>query len=161
MGSRPARAPAGQLIMTVEGFNLPGASCAPAGDEQHQNIHVGVQRKQEVVEQLPGDAASAKWQFEVTTKVNDDGDTDFGGPYVHGRRGERFVYLSWGNGEGDDFTMFRRAKLVFADCDPKVMRAALKSGALTVRVDMSDAKGNPRCARVRPPDATWSASTNP
>ena len=45
----------------------------------------------------------------------DEGAIDFGGPFVHGRKGERFLYLSWGAVD-PDFEMFRRAKLVFADC---------------------------------------------
>ena len=70
-------------------------------------MHVGVQRKQEVVEQVAGDAPSATWTFDVATKVGPDGAIDFAGPFVHGKRGERFLYLSWGDGSGDAFTMFR------------------------------------------------------
>jgi hypothetical protein len=44
---------------------------------------------------------------------------DFRGPYVQGRRGERFFYLTWGElPPGGSFAMFRRAKLYFADLDP-------------------------------------------
>jgi hypothetical protein len=61
--------------------------------------------------------------------------------------------------DGNEFRMFRRAKLHFADVAPDVLGASLRSGALHCRVVMTDACGNPRCARVRPPDAVWTSAT--
>jgi hypothetical protein len=146
-----------ELLVTIEGYDMPGRSCAPAdAPRYYDNIHVGVQRGREPFELVPGDAPGATWTFPVKTKIVDDGAVDFGGPFVHGRRGERFLYLTWGAID-PDFQMFRRAKLVFADCPADVMQAALETGVLVCRVRMTDAKGNPRCARVRPPDAVWAA----
>lgn len=72
-----------------------------------------------------------------------DGD-DFRGPAVHGRKGDRFVYLTWGTCTDGTFTMFRRAKLMLAD---------LPRGAenVMVEVHLTDDAGLPRCARLRPP----------
>ena len=130
------------MLLRIEGHDLPGRSC---GD--HDDVHVGVQRKQEVVEQVPADAASATWTIEVTTKVGPDGERDFGGPYVHGKRGERFVYLSWGEGRDEAFAMFRRAKVMLAD--------APVGDEVVARIGLTDSCGLPLCARVRPPAITW------
>ena len=130
------------MHVRIEGFEMPG------GD-----VHVGVQRGKEVVDLFRGDAPSAEWSFDVTVKPFDGG-LDFGGPYVHGKRGDRFLYLSWGVLEAGTFRMFRRAKLLFADAPADV----LAGGAVTCRVRMTDSCGNPRCARVKPPDAIWSSS---
>jgi hypothetical protein len=157
VGSPRSSATAASLVVTVEGFEMPGRSCAPVdADERYENVHVGVQRRNEVVDLIPGDAQNARWRFEVTVRALDDGTTDFAGPFVHGRRGDRFLYLSWG-AVGTEFRMFRRAKLHFADCDTNVLAAALRVGEITCRVRMSDPCGAPRCGRVRPPDAEWSA----
>jgi hypothetical protein len=143
------------LTVVIEGFEMPGLSCAPVGaGEQYGNVHVGVQRLREVVDLHPGDAATAGWSFEVVAKRLAD-DIDFGGPFVHGRRGDRFLYLSWGVVDAGGFRMFRRAKLHFADAGPDVVASAVEMGTLRCRVRMSDRCGNPRCARVRPPDAVW------
>ena len=121
------------MEVVIEGVNLPGRSCGAA--EGYDNVHVGVQRGKEVVELHSGDAASARWGFELVDRDLPDGTVDFGGPFVQGRRGDRFVYLSWGTVDGDGgFTMFRRAKLMLAAVD-----------------------GTPRCAAVRPPGIDWSA----
>jgi hypothetical protein len=143
------------LTVVIEGVEMPGRTCGPPGGPcSYVNIHVGVQRKQEVVDLVPGDADSATWTLDVTAKEIDDG-LDYTGPFVHGRRGDRFVYLSWGVVDDDGFHMFRRAKLRFADVAPEVLWAAVRSGTLRWRMGMTDEKGNPRCARVE--DATLTA----
>ena len=84
------------------------------------------------------------------------GETDLRGPAVQGKRGERFVYLTWGHVDPlGHFEMFRRAKLMFGDVPPDVLRDGLDTG-LRATVDLTDDKGGPRCARVRPPAITWS-----
>lgn len=137
---------------------MPGRRCAPAdAPRSYDNVHVGVQRNGEVVDLVPGDADGAVWSLPVTVKDHDQG-ADFGGPFVHGRRGDRFLYLSWGEVDGDRFTMFRRAKLHLADAPAEAIAAATQTGVLRCRVGMTDGWGNPRCARVRPPDAVWSGA---
>ena len=58
---------------------------------------------------------------------------------------------------GPVFTMFRRAKLMLGAIDPDVVGAAARSGDLLARVRLTDPKGGPLCARVRPPYVEWSA----
>jgi hypothetical protein len=41
--------------------------------------------------------------------------------------------------------------------DPDVVGAAARSGRLLARVRLTDPKGGPLCARVRPPYVEWSA----
>ena len=148
------------LTLIIEGVDLPGRSCAPPGAaEGYGNVHVGVQRGGEVVDLFPGDSDAARWSVPVTVKALEEG-PDFGGPFVHGRRGDRFLYLSWGVVDGDEFRMFRRAKLHLADAGPEVLAAAVAGGTLRCRVQMTDASGNPRCARVRPPEAMWSGASS-
>lgn len=149
------------MRIRIEGTDLPGTTCSPpdAGTAPYQNIHVGVQRRGRPGELLhlhPGDAASAHWDLECTATPTPGG-IDVTGPYVQGRPGERFVYLSWGTVDDDGgFTMFRRAKLMLAAVDPGVLEQAAHRGRLTARVRLTDALGHPICARVRPPYIEWS-----
>ncbi|WP_405936645.1 DUF5990 family protein [Streptomyces sp. NBC_00726] len=153
------------LLLRIEGSRLPGRSCpAGPGFPGYENIHVGVQRKDrpgEILGPTPGDAPGAHWPLECTAAEDADG-IAVRGPYVQNRLGGRFVYLSWGTVDaGGLFTMFRRAKLMFADVDPAVLAAAVRSGCLTARLPLSDAEARPLCARVRPPVVEWSASGRP
>jgi hypothetical protein len=140
----------------IEGSDLPGRRGGGESDALRAgNVHVGVQRKAEVVDRVPADAASATWTFEVASREV-DGLLDVGGPWVHGRPGARFLYLSWGAVSDDTFAMFRRAKLMFGDVPTAVLRHAHEGGGVLVgRLGLTDGCGGPRCARVRPPDITW------
>jgi Family of unknown function (DUF5990) len=142
----------------IVGTELPGRDCG-AGDDfpGYSNIHVGVQRKNsrdELLDLHRGDAPSATWTLDCSV----DG-TDVRGPHIQGRPGERFIYLSWGS-VGDDgrFTMFRRAKLMLDDVPADVLAAAAASGTLVGTLGLTNAKGHPLCARVKPPQIHWSAS---
>ena len=136
--------------MRIEGRDL------PAADELRlRNVHVGVQRKAEVIDRVPVSAPSATWELDVAVREI-DGLLDVGGPFVHGRPGARFLYLSWGNVDGTTFQMFRRAKLMFGDIPTGVLRAAFEQGGTLVgELGLTDEYGDPRCARVRPPDIVW------
>lgn len=144
------------MRIRIEGSDLPGRRGGAQGDALRLgDVQVGVQRKTEVVERVPADADGAVWSFDVTSREV-DGLLDVGGPWVHGRPGARFLYLSWGAVTGGEFAMFRRAKLMFGDIPDGVLRAAHDGeGTLVGRLGLTDAAGEPVCARIRPPAITW------
>jgi hypothetical protein len=128
----------------IEAHTFPGLDCGPSPDKPngYHNIHVGVQHKRRRDEWLGltrGDAHAATWTVEHP------------GPYISGRPNERFVYLSWVARDDDraQFEMFRRAKLML-DAAPDAER-------VVARISMTDAKGHPTCAALRPPLVEWSA----
>jgi Family of unknown function (DUF5990) len=84
---------------------------------------------------------------------------DLNGPYIQGRPGERFIYLSWVTmDDTGTLTLFRRAKLMFDAIEADVIGAAVRSGQLLARLRLTDAKKHPLCAAVRPPLIEWSAA---
>ncbi|MEV4122003.1 DUF5990 family protein [Micromonospora sp. NPDC049645] len=144
------------MRIRIDGDDLPGRRAGAEADALRLgNVHVGVQRRAEVVDRVPADADRVTWSFEVSSREV-DGMLDVGGPWVHGRPGARFLYLSWGAVSEDGFAMFRRAKLMFTDVPTDLLRAAHQgSGTLVGRVGLTDAAGGPICARVRPPAIAW------
>ena len=72
-------------------------------------IHVGLQIGSRPEGLVPGDAPSARWEVDVRVIELDD-ERDFRGPAVHGKRGERFLYLTWGEYDGREFAMFREPR---------------------------------------------------
>ena len=148
------------VLVEIRGSDLPGRRFG-----EHGNVHVGVQRKRSrrdvgkaapVVELVPGDAARARW--EIIVDVADDG--DLRGPFVEGRRGARFVYLSWNDvAEDGTLTMFRRAKLPFDGVPPDVLAKAARPGwRLVADLALRDGQGGPVAASLRPPAIAWSAA---
>lgn len=147
----PAKRP---LQVRIVGANLPGRTFC-----EHQHVHVGVQCRAEAVDLVPGDAAEAVFDFAVDILPADGGGWDFRGPYVHGKRGERFLYLTWGDRPpGGQYAMFRRAKLHLSSLDDDLVAGAAEPGRRLVgRLGLTDGRGGPRCASVRPPEIDWSA----
>lgn len=141
------------MRLEIIGRDLPGRSCKPGGE----NVHVGIQRRREVVEQIAGDAPSARWSFDCQT-LQDGGRVDLRGPYIQGRAGARFIYLSWGVvTETGEFQMFRRAKLQLDGVAPEILRKATRPGSRLVgALRLTDERGGPRCSSVRPPNIEWS-----
>ena len=130
------------MLLTIRGVDLPGRrpGC-------HDNVHVGLQVGRDPADLVPGDAASAEWTTELRV-VDVDGQTDFRGPAVQGRRGERFVYLTWGEVDGEAFTMFRRLKIMLFDL-PSV------GDNVVATIRLTDERGMPLCARARAPPLEW------
>jgi hypothetical protein len=173
---RPARRPgakAGTITAVIEGSELPGRTCRPEPDEPpHENVYVALGgratdrpavpvpgRPGMGIEPVPGDAPAARWEMPVTVRRDDDG-FDFGGPFVRGVRDDRHLGLIWGDLMDDGtLRLFRGAKLRLVDVDPGLIEQALRPGhTLVARIRLTDAKGNPICARVHPPYLTWSVT---
>ncbi len=142
---------------------MPGGSCGPSPDVPggYRNVHVGVQgrgRRDETLGLVSGDARSAAWTLDCTANRS-AADVDINGPYIHGRAGARFIYLSWGTvDDADTFMLFRRAKLWLDGVPPAVLEGAVDQGVLVGILGLTDDKGHPLCAAVRPPLIEWSAA---
>ena len=136
------------MLIRIEGYDVPSA-----GD----HIRVGVQRLKDVEQLATTHADTITWTLEATVHHEADG-VDLRGPYVHGRRGDRFLYLSWGTVDGGTgtLTMVRRAKLMLTAVDDATIDAAESSGRpLVGRLSLTGKDGTPVCAAVRPPAITW------
>lgn len=135
------------MELVIEGTDLPGRmfrnACVPVHD-----VHVGVQVRSAPEQLVPADADRAEWRVPVRVERTDAG-FDFKGPAVHGRRGERFVYLTWGDvGVAGGFEMFRRLKVMLGSLDPAAIAAAESGEPLRLRIPLTDRHGGPRCGRV-------------
>jgi hypothetical protein len=150
------------VLIRIEAHTLPGRSCGPSPEhpEGHHGIEVGVQRKNkpgELMGQVRADVESVAWELEATPRSPDSGDLI--GPYISGPPGGRFIYLSWGIvEEPGSFEMFRRAKIMLDGIPAETMTGAQASGVLIGRLGLTDHKGNPTCAAVRPPLIEWTAA---
>ena len=153
------------MVIRILGHDLPGSSCGPGPDypDGHPNIHVAVQRRNKPGELrglVRGDAAVAEWELECSATEHASG-VDLRGPFLQRGPGARFVYLSWGVvDEAGAFTMFRRAKLMLDGVPPDVLGQAVETGTLIGRIGLTDEKGNPSCAAMRPPLIDWTAGTS-
>jgi len=151
------------MIIRIEATDLPGRDCSAGPDfPGYRNIHVAVQGRKgqdDLVGLLAADAESAAWELTCEV-VSPPPEVDVRGPQIHGSPGQRFIYLTWGAvDDAEAFQMFRRAKLWLDAIPSDVMAAAVARGVLVGALGLTDGKGNPLCAAVRPPRITWRART--
>jgi hypothetical protein len=140
-----------EISIRIHAQNMPSAWC-----REHGVSHLGISRAKEVVDAVSTEESEAEFHLGVDAVRKPDG-IDFRGPYVFGRRGERFLYLNWGrpsdagwSGEGGG-----RVKLQLLAIDAALIESALDGGVLVADLDLSNAKGGPVYATVRAPQLTW------
>ncbi len=123
----------------------------------YEPVHVGVQRGEEVIDLVRGDARSSVFRATFRVAQLADGSPNFLGPYAKGTPRERFFYLSWGVlREGCGFASFRRAKIPLWKLNWQQVSAALAAGA-PIRGDviLTDARGGPSCATLKDELFRW------
>jgi hypothetical protein len=167
---RPKPEPA-PLVVVIEGCSVLGPSFSPGPDgSPRDHVHLALRgtgkdrtaliapgHPWQAIEPVSGDAREARWEVEITVMRGDDG-LDFGGPFIRGDRTDRHLGLVWGDISADGtFELICGAKLRLADVDNSIVVQALNSGRrLLARVRLTDADGHPNCARLKPPNVSWS-----
>lgn len=143
-----------RVRVRIDAHDLPGSACGPYSD-----VFVGLVEEPGVhpSRMVSGAAREASWEIAIDVR-NDGGAPAFRGKAVHGRAPERFLYLVWIGREGRaPAAMFRRAKLRLDVVPHDVLARACASGVLVGRVGLTDSRGMPLCASVKPPAIAWSS----
>lgn len=139
---------------------LPGRAFAGISNGEafaYSNVHVGLQRGEEIVDTAPGDAEVAIFEPVFRVERTPDGRPNFLGPYAKGPKDERFFYLSWvEKAPSGALTRFRRAKIHLGHLDWSVVEAAARTGApIEAELALTDRRGGPLCASVRDGVVRW------
>jgi len=145
------------VIVEIRGANPPGRQCNPApGHGPYEDVNVGLGRYTDPVGLVPGDTEDAVWRI-VVRVAKRDGELDYRGPQVDGKRGNRHIYVNWLNREiGGHLRLFRRGKIVLDGLDPRLVDRAESTGAaLTCTVNLTNDRGHPTTGFFRPHELDW------
>lgn len=119
-------------------------------------LSVGLQSGRDGLVRGRVDGGALVVEATAQVKPGRDGRPDFAGPCVHGRPGERFLYVTWGHGaELGIHHGFRRLKLYLGPLvraywdQPGVAWTDLATGCLAVRVSGVLPDGTPNCGTAR------------
>lgn len=120
--------------------------------DERSDVHLGIQRNEEVIESAPASSKRIVFQPVLRVRQNADGSPNFLGPFAHGPKAERFIYLVWTAAAAG----FGRVKvhlnhLKWAD----VEQALARKKPIRVTLELTRSNGKPVYASVRPGAAKW------
>jgi hypothetical protein len=120
-------------------------------------VRLGIQNGKDVIEDVPGDAQSVTFTVPLRVTGNPkNGQPNFLGPFAHGTPDQRFLYLCWGERQGESWETFRRAKVHLSHLSWQVIDKALETGQpIKAFMDMTDDKGGPLCASIKDDKIEW------
>lgn len=125
-------------------------------------VKTGMQKgsgnKHEILQIQQSSVEDLTYTFSIKVKTGKDGQPDFGGPFVQGPAGERFVYLSIGTLAGQrDSPWTRRLKIPLRGITWEMVKQVTDAGRmLQTTVPGKGKDGTPSCATVKPFDG-WKA----
>jgi hypothetical protein len=145
---------AGELEIVIEIVceALPGLQYEGRGP-----LHLGIQQDAQIVEAVPANRDRIVFRPELRVRKHGDGSANFLGPFAHGPRAERFIYLNWlvvhGSMPGEHIG---RIKLHLNHIEYEdVEKAAARKKPIKVTLQLTNEKGKPVFASVRANQATW------
>jgi hypothetical protein len=138
-----------EIMIEIVCTELPGAG--------NKSLHLGIQRDEAITEAAPADSKQIVFKPTLRARCNADGSVNFLGPFAHGPKAERFIYLTWATTNGKVPTaMVGRIKLHLNHIPwAAVEKAAGRDRPIRVSLALTNAKGNPVMASVRPDLAKW------
>jgi hypothetical protein len=141
-----------EITIEVICTRLPGKQWDDKGP-----VSLGIQKDDDLVEPAPADLERIVFQPDFRVRHHADGSASFLGPFAHGPRAERFIYLIWALMKGDTpMAMIGRVKIhlnhiKWADIE----KAASRKKPIKATLELTNAKGKPVFASVRPDAAKW------
>ena len=141
-----------EVLIALRCFNLPGVRF-----EERTAVRLGVQKDTEIVQDVSADADSVTFDIPLRVAPNaKSGEPNFLGPYAHGTPEQRFIYLTWGEFKDGNWDMFRRAKIQLGHLTwNDIRKAAASSKSIHAEINMTDKRGGPLCASVKPDQISW------
>jgi hypothetical protein len=124
-------------------------------------LQFGVQRGKTVVkvQEMSPELTQLTVTLEATAVLQSDNSFDWKGPYVHGRPGERFLYLNWGWQQADGWQGMRRAKIPLGLIPSELVKTAVAQNSLLHgTLDGIARDGGPVAASVK--SVAWHIQTS-
>ena len=138
--------PERELTIEITCTDPPDAAWPEGG-----TLHLGIQKDDKVHEPTPLTEARLVFRPVLRVRRHADGSANFLGPFAHGPRTERFIYLNWmAVKDGTVCAMPGRIKLHLSQIPWNRVESAVNAGKpIRVTLALCNAKGKPVFASVR------------
>lgn len=121
------------------------------------HVHLGIQQDQATIELQSADLAVIRFRPVMRVRWNADGSPNFLGPFSQGTKENRFIYLVWAEAPRRvPKQFFGRIKLLLQHISREdIIRAVKQENTIRVTLGLTDGKGRPVFASVKPGWAKW------
>jgi hypothetical protein len=142
-----------EIALEITCTDLPGTQWEGRGP-----LYLGIQKGDEIREATPADSKRVVFRPVLRVRKHTDGTANFLGPFAHGPRAGRFIYLNWViQRDGVLVQMVGRIKLLLSHIEwSRVEKALVQEKPIKVTIALRNAKGGPVFASVGPSVAKWS-----
>ncbi len=142
-----------EVTIEITCTNMPEAAWAGGG-----TLHIGIQGGGEVLDLSPPGRKRIVFCPVLRVRRHTDGSANFLGPFAHGPRSERFIYLNWiVCNDGAAVASPGRIKLHLSHIPWSSIESVVSAGKpIRVTLALCSANGKPRFASVRADSAKWS-----
>ena len=141
------------LQCLLECHTLPRGGPALAGCQR-----LGIQEGNEVVQDIPF-AGETEIHFHFSFQAAVDaasGKVTSKGKVVQGPRSDPFIYICWGDRSEGKWVQYGRTKILLSGIPREHIQRALQEGSLLrARIRLTDPKGNPALATLKPDTIEW------
>ncbi len=123
--------------------------------EAAHGVLFGLQSGRDVEDPVP--AAKSTVLNTVVEIVGTTSVVDFKGVHVHGKRGDRFLSVSWGLPDpSEPFVMFARAKIKLSNLTADLLDLATQPAhVLVCDFHATNGEGQPATGTIKAPDIEW------
>jgi len=119
-----------------------------------KGVLLGIQRNEELFEPSPTDVKRIVFRPVLRARRNADGSPNFLGPFAHGPKNERFIYLVWAT--VSPAARFGRVKVHLNHIEwASLEKAVERNKPLKVTLELTQDDGKIVYASVRPGAAKW------
>jgi uncharacterized protein DUF5990 len=141
-----------EIVIEIVCTDLPGEEW-----DGHSGLYLGIQCDDQMIESASAGSKRVVFRPVLRARCNIDGSANFLGPFAHGPRTERFIYLVWLVVQRNvPVKMVGRIKLHLNHIQWRsVEKAAGETKPIRVTLALTNAKGKPVMASVRPDVAKW------
>ena len=141
-----------ETVIEIVCTNLPGEEW-----DGNSTLCLGIQRDEQIIEVASAGSKRVVFRPVLRARRNTDGSANFLGAFAHGPRTERFIYLVWAIVQGKQLVrMVGRVKLHLNHIEwASVEYSAGGKKPIRVTLALTNAKGKPVMASVRPDVAKW------
>lgn len=122
---------------------------------EYNDLRLGIQERKEVKQDVACSVRQARFMFTLEVEI-EGGTARFRGPVVQGTPDDQFIYLVWGERDGEAWVTSRRVKVPLSSIEiERITRAIETNQPVAMRIVMTNNKGEPIAASLKPDQIEW------